>query len=57
VRWDVDHRAVPDAQYHPIDDYLSEAWIAEWTREVVAEVEEYLAKHAAFDAFSGDNTD
>jgi hypothetical protein len=39
-------------QIHPIDDYLSEDWIDEWAREVVSEVEIYLAKHAELDAFT-----
>ena len=40
---------------HPIDEYLSEDWIARWAREVVAEIEAYLAKHAAFDAYADGN--
>jgi hypothetical protein len=43
---------VNERQYHSIDDYLSEDWISDWALEVVAEIETYLAKHAAFDAFS-----
>jgi hypothetical protein len=42
---------VADRQLHSIDDYLSEDWIAEWAREVVDEIETYLAKHAAFDNY------
>lgn len=41
-------------QIHPIDEYLTEAWLDEWTGEVVREIELYLAKHAAFDAYSAD---
>ncbi|HEX2505465.1 MAG TPA: hypothetical protein VHK22_04590, partial [Gaiellaceae bacterium] len=47
-----DDPEVNERQYHSIDDYLSEDWISDWALEVVAEIETYLAKHAAFDAFS-----
>ncbi len=40
-----------DSDHHSIDDYLSESWIDAWVADVVAEVEGYLGKHAAFDAF------
>ena len=40
-----------DSHHHSIDDYLSETWIDTWAADVVAEVEDYLGKHAAFDAF------
>jgi hypothetical protein len=43
-----------ERQLHPIDEYLSEDWIADWANEVVGEIETYLAKHAAFDAYSSD---
>ena len=38
--------------YHPMDDYLTEDWVVGWASEVVAEIEDYLAKHAAFEAFT-----
>ena len=40
-----------DADHHHIADYLSESWIDRWVEDVVSEVEDYLGKHAAFDAF------
>ena len=40
-----------DSRLHRIDEYLSEDWIEAWAAEVVGQVEEYLAKHAAFEAF------
>ncbi|MBW3592492.1 MAG: hypothetical protein KY396_02245 [Actinobacteria bacterium] len=40
-----------DSDHHTIDDYLSETWIDAWVADVVAEVEDYLGKRAAFDAF------
>ena len=39
-------------ELHPIDDYLSDAWIVDWADEVVREIERYLAKHAAFDSYA-----
>ena len=40
-----------DGGLHLIDEYLSEDWIEAWAGDVVSQVEEYLAKHAAFEAF------
>ena len=37
--------------HHTIDEYLSEAWVDAWIADVLADVEDYLAKHAAFDSF------
>jgi len=34
-----------------IDDCLTEEAFDAWARDVVAQVEEYLAKHAAFESF------
>ncbi len=46
-----------DGDLHTIDDYLSESWIDRWVEGVVGEVEDYLGKHAAFDAFlEGDDS-
>ncbi len=36
---------------HTIDEYLSETWIDGWAADGVAEVEAYLGKHAAFEAY------
>ena len=42
---------------HRIDEYLSEDWVEAWAAEVIGEVEAYLAKQAAFDAFlEGDDS-
>ena len=35
---------------HRIEDDLSETWIEDWAGAGVAEIEAYLAKHAAFHA-------
>jgi hypothetical protein len=34
-----------------IDDCLSDEWLDAWAGQIVAQVEDYLAKHAAFEAF------
>jgi hypothetical protein len=39
---------------HRIDDELREDWIDSWFTQGLAEVETYLGKHAAFDAFLED---
>ena len=47
-----------DHDVQRIEDYLPEGWIEAWAEDVVAEVEAYLGKHAAFDAFlEGDDSD
>jgi len=33
---------------HSIEDDLAETWLEDWAGAGVAEIEEYLAKHAAF---------
>ncbi len=37
--------------FHSIADDLSETWFEDWTGAGIAEIEAYLAKHAAFLAF------
>jgi hypothetical protein len=37
--------------FHLIVDDLSETWLEDWAGAGVAEIEAYLAKHAAFLAF------
>jgi hypothetical protein len=36
---------------HYIEDDLSESWVEDWAGAGVAEIEAYLAKHAAFHLF------
>jgi len=36
---------------HYIEDDLSESWVEDWAGAGVAEIEIYLAKHAAFNLF------
>ena len=38
---------------HRIEDDLNETWLEDWAGAGVAEIEAYLAKHAAFQAFLG----
>jgi hypothetical protein len=42
-----DHPTVCDAQFHPIDDYLSEGWLDQWASQGVAEIELYLTTYPA----------
>ena len=43
--------AVSDRGLHRISDDLSETWLEDWIGAGTHELEEYLAKHAAFLAF------
>ncbi|MDQ3889428.1 MAG: hypothetical protein M3312_02630 [Actinomycetota bacterium] len=45
-----------ETDVHRIDDHLSDEWLEAWLGDVIADVEAYLGKHAAFDAFlDGEN--
>jgi hypothetical protein len=37
-----------------IDECLSEDWVDAWVGQVIRQVEDYLGKHAAFEAFLDD---
>jgi hypothetical protein len=43
-----DHPSMDDRHLYEIQDDLSDTWLEEWADDGVAEVEAYLAKHAAF---------
>jgi hypothetical protein len=43
--------AVSERGFHSISDDLSETWLEDWIGAGIHEIEEYLAKHAAFLAF------
>ena len=43
-----DHPWMEDRHLYEIQDDLSDTWLEEWADDGVAEVEAYLAKHAAF---------
>jgi hypothetical protein len=44
-------RTLSNPGLHLIDDELREDWIDSWVTEGISEVESYLGKYAAFDAF------
>jgi hypothetical protein len=44
-------RHMSERGLHYIEDDLSETWLEDWAGAGVAEIEAYLAKHAAFLAF------
>ena len=49
--------AVSERGLHSISDDLSETWLEDWIGAGVAEIEAYLAKHAAFLSFLGEYSD
>jgi len=51
VRPGVDYGRTSAFGLHRIEDDLSESWIEDWAGAGVAEIEDFLAKHAAFLAF------
>jgi hypothetical protein len=50
-RPETDHAQMDEGHLHEIQDELTDTWLEEWAGDGVAEVEEYLAKHAAFLSF------
>jgi hypothetical protein len=40
-----------DGTLHRIEDELGERWLEEWAVEGVTAIEEFLAKHQAFQSF------
>ncbi len=46
-----DHAKMSERGFHSIADDLSETWIEDWSGAGIAEIEVYLAKHAAFLSF------
>jgi hypothetical protein len=51
ARYRADHSSMSDRGFHSIADDLSDTWLEDWTGAGIAEIEAYLAKHAAFLAF------
>jgi hypothetical protein len=47
----VDHCRMSERGLHRIEDDLAETWLEDWAGAGVAEIEEFLAKHAAFLSF------
>ena len=51
ARGRADHDLMSERGLHHIEDDLSENWLEDWAGAGVAEMEAYLAKHAAFLTF------
>ena len=51
VSADVDHSRMSERGLHRIEDDLAETWLEDWAGAGVAEIEDYLTKHAAFLSF------
>ena len=47
-RLGADHSGMSERGLHRIEDDLAESWLEDWAGAGVAEIEEFLAKHAAF---------
>ena len=43
--------AMSDRGFHRIEADLEDSWLEDWAGVGIAELEDYLAKHAAFTAF------
>ncbi len=50
-RCGADHQGMSDRGFHRIEADLEESWLEDWVGVGIAELESYLAKHAAFVAF------
>ena len=51
VHPDVDHCRMSERGLHRIEDDLADTWLEDWAGAGVAEIEDYLTKHAAFLGF------
>ena len=51
VRHGVDHPGMSERGLHRIEDDLAETWLEDWAGAGVAEIEDFLSKHAAFLSF------
>jgi hypothetical protein len=47
----VDHSPMSERGLHSIEDDLAETWLEDWAGAGVAEIEDFLSKHAAFMSF------
>jgi hypothetical protein len=47
----VDHSPMSERGLHRIEDDLAETWVEDWVGAGVAEIEDFLSKHAAFLSF------
>ena len=48
LRLRADHAVMDNRNVYEIQDDLTDTWLEDWAGAGVVEVEEYLAKHAAF---------
>jgi hypothetical protein len=46
-----DHSSMSERGLHHIEDDLADSWLEDWAGAGVAEIEDFLAKHAAFLSF------
>ena len=46
-----DHGRMSERGLHRIEDDLAETWLEDWAGAGVAEIEDFLTKHAAFLSF------
>jgi hypothetical protein len=46
-----DHSFMSDYGFHQIEADLEDSWLEDWAGVGIAELESYLAKHAAFLAY------
>ncbi len=53
----VDYSGMSERGLHRIADDIADGWLEDWAGVGVAEIEEYLAKHAAFLSFLSDAED
>jgi hypothetical protein len=51
VRCEVDHPRMSERGLHRIEDDLADTWVEDWAGAGVAEIEDFLSKHAAFLSF------
>jgi hypothetical protein len=51
VRREVDHPRMSERGLHRIEDDLADTWVEDWAGAGVAEIEDFLSKHAAFLSF------
>jgi hypothetical protein len=51
VRRGVDHARMSERGLHRIEDDLAETWLQDWAGAGVAEIEDFLRKHADFLSF------
>ena len=48
LRARTDHGLMSERGVHRIEDDLADTWLEDWAGAGLAEIEEFLAKHAAF---------